>query len=424
MPGSLRDRALTSPPTTAKQATIQPQTESGKEDERKSISTTALNGSILKNSAPKPTTTARAAPGQFNKFFRQGTSHKKKSITAASVSAPAMEAAIGSSKKESMLVCHEIDSRGNIHIHGGKVPKSQLCSNLGLLPRDLRKLDGTLRDQLPVILVRESSILLNIDPLRAVIKHDGVILFENHQSESRMEQVELIQNLQARLAQASVSPRAQDIVPFEFVVLETILQKCANRLQEEFDTLQPEIEETLKALEKILHWERLKILLVLKKRVNGFQERVNNFRDCLKELLESDSDMSRMYLTEKALLPSRPVQAHEEVELMLESYLKTVEEIASRIQLLSSNMQSTEDIVNIALVGQRNELLLMELRLTIGTFAASLGGFGASVLGMNLPNGLETAPHAFHLILAALLSMAGISGAMLWRRLFRLIRQN
>jgi magnesium transporter len=63
------------------------------------------------------------------------------------------------------------------------------------------------------------------------------------------------------------------------------------------------------------------------------------------------------------------VDEHEEVELMLESYLKTAEELASRTQVLASNMSSTEDIVNISLMGQRNEMLLLELRLGIGTFA-------------------------------------------------------
>jgi hypothetical protein len=87
-------------------------------------------------------------------------------------------------------------------------------------------------------------------------------------------------------------------------------------------------------------------------------------------------------------------------------------------------MQSTEDIVNIGLVGQRNELLLLELKLGIGTFAASMGGFGASVLGMNLPNHMEHSPYAFGVVLSTLLAGAGTTFAFTWRRLMMLIKKH
>lgn len=320
---------------------------------------------------------------------------------------------------DATLICHELDRRGVLHVHSGRFQKSELCSSLGLLPRDLRKLDGTLKSQLPAVLVRDSAVLVNMDPIRAIIKHDGVILFENVELEVRMPQHEFMLQLQARLCAAH-----DHHTPFEFVVLEMVLQRTLQSLQEHLDAMQPEIEEHLRALENIVHWERLKVLLACKKRVTLFHERVENVRACIKELLESDADMAAMYLSEKAAAnaPARPPHAHEEIELLLESYLKMAEEIASRTQILVSDMQSTEDIVNIALVGQRNEFLLFELRLGIGTFAASMGGFGASVLGMNLHTGYEHSPHAFWLILTTLLSLATTSFLLLWRRMLRLIR--
>jgi Mg2+ and Co2+ transporter CorA len=218
--------------------------------------------------------------------------------------------------------------------------------------------------------------------------------------------------------------------PFEFVVVETVLAHCMARLSEEFAAIAAEIEGHLAAIEGIMHWERLRVLLVCRKKLTLFGERVTGIRECLKSVLDSDADMADMYLSDVTDSAdglatgqnTRPDDAHEEVELMLEAYLRTAEELASRTQVLSSHMASTEDIVNIGLVGQRNALLMLDLRLSIGTFAASMGGFGASMLGMNLHNGFEHAAYAFWVVLAALCSVTGAAFVATYRRLSHLIR--
>lgn len=323
-------------------------------------------------------------------------------------------------QSEPTLICNEIDADGRLHVSCGKILKSTLCASFGLQPRDLRKLDGTLKNQLPVILVRSSAILVNLGTVKAIIRHNGVTLFEGLEIEERIQQQGLIQEIKAKLS-GDTSASQQ---PFEFVVLETILQKTLQSLQDEFDQMEPQIEEHLAALQRYVQWDRLKILLACKMKVTLFQERVNSIKSCISEVLESDDDMAGMYLSYKASRASREIAAHEEVELLLESYLKTAEEISSRLQILITDMQSTEDIVNIGLVGQRNELLLLELKLGIGTFAASMGGFGASVLGMNLPNHMEHNQLAFGAVLAGLLTVASTTFVFTWRRLMLLVKKH
>jgi magnesium transporter len=264
--------------------------------------------------------------------------------------------------------------------------------------------------------------MVNLGTVKAIIRHNGVTLFEGLDLDERIRQQGYIQEIKAKLKANNAAKTCQQ--PFEFVVLETILQKTLQSLQDEFDDLAPTVEEHLAALQRYVHWERLKILLTCKLRVTLFQERVNSIRECIAELLESDDDMAGMYLSHKASRFTRPINAHEEVELLLESYLKTAEEISSRLQVLITDMQSTEAIVNIGLVGQRNELLLLELKLGIGTFAASMGGFGASVLGMNLPNHMEHSQYAFAAVLASLLTVAGMAFTLSWRRLVMLVRKH
>lgn len=321
-------------------------------------------------------------------------------------------------KLESVLICNELDAGGNMHVSCGRFLKSALCAQHGLLPRDLRKLDGTLRNQMPVILVRQSALLVHLTPLRAIIKHDGVIFFEPAEMGERLRQHEIELELQQRL---KTGIRGE--LPFELVCLEFMLQRTLQNLQESYDGMAPAIEEHLRVLEQHVHWDRLKILLECKKSLTQFQDRVNSIKTCISEVLESDDDMAAMYLSQKAQLNARPVTAHEEVELLLESYLKTAEELASRAQLLCADIQATEDIVNIGLVGQRNELLLLELKLGIATFATSIGAFGASVLGMNLPNHLESSPHSFYAVLGTLLVTGASAFVFSWRRMLRLIRR-
>ena len=319
-----------------------------------------------------------------------------------------------------LLSCIEIDINGQIYT--GRYLKSALCTLHGLQTRDLRKLDGTLKNQLPAILVRPGSFLVHLDYIRAIVTHCSVTLFENGEASAFFVE-ELAQRIKSSFGEAVASSNALSNLPFEFVALETMLARVSQSLQEEFDRLLPEIEEHLATLEKNVHWDKLMLMLECKKRVNEMMQRANAFRDCLHELLESDADMANMYLSHRVVSHGeRPVAAHEEIELLLESYLKTSEEIAARAVVLDENIRSTEKIVNIGLVGQRNELLLLELKLGIGTFAASMGGFGASILGMNLQNHFEASPLAFYAVLFTLIGVSGMAFGYAWRRMLRLLR--
>lgn len=319
---------------------------------------------------------------------------------------------------ELRLVCSELDRQGHLSQKKGLFSKMNLCTSLGLQARDLRKLDGTLKNQLPSILIRPSAILVNFGMVRAVIKCDRVTFFNDEEASK-----DSVQNLLIRELSLKLKAKPTASLPFEFVALETILQTTLQVLQDEFDLMAPWIENHLTILERFVHWDKLKTMLECKKRVALFHERISSLRNCISEVLESDADMAAMYLTAKSgTSQPRPVYAHEEAELLLESYLKIAEEIASRVQLLASNIQSTEDIVNIGLVGQRNELLLLELKLGIGTFSASMGGFGASILGMNLLNGMESDPRAFWIVFSGLLSVSLVAFTSSWRRMLQLIR--
>lgn len=55
-----------------------------------------------------------------------------------------------------------------------------------------------------------------------------------------------------------------------------------------------------------------------------------------------DEDLAGMYLTEKLAGKERPADQHDELELLLESYLKQTDGIVQEADQLVSNMRSTE----------------------------------------------------------------------------------
>jgi magnesium transporter len=130
--------------------------------------------------------------------------------------------------------------------------------------------------------------------------------------------------------------------------------------------------------------------------------------------LSVDEDLAAMYLTAKKAGSPRDASDHEEIELLLESYLKQTEEIANKASTLISHMKSTEEIVQIMLDTNRNSLLLFELKLTVATMSVGTGALIASLFGMNLKNFMEDDPIAFGAVSAATLFTVGLTlaGAM------------
>lgn len=336
--------------------------------------------------------------------------------------------------------------------------KTDLCAWHHLLLRDLRKLDSSLKNQLPAILPRSKCILVNLYFIKAIIKCDRVILFENaSDSPERQQQLAFLTDLQQHLQRSSDVhhvPKAVPIdadvrmaddmlsLPFELRVLELMLQKICTTLQDQLDILAPRIDVSLYHLERFIHWEKLEILLACKKSMNEYQRLLVGLKNCVEELVDNDIDMAEMNLTrsrdlQRQLRRDRTLESvesldgpestqldHEDVEMLLESYLLMVEEMHARASFLLQNIASTEDIVNIGLISQRNNLLLLDLKVSIAMFSITTAGLGASLFGMNLATGLEHHPWAFLLTSDTLASLGGLAFWLVWRKMRSLIRKS
>ncbi|EEB06596.1 magnesium ion transporter Mrs2 [Schizosaccharomyces japonicus yFS275] len=333
----------------------------------------------------------------------------RRDSTEVSLNAPINQPLHSSHKKNRLLVnCTQFDSKGNVSVVSADFKKMDLCRQHSLLPRDLRKLDTGVSSIVPVILVRSSCILINLLHVRAIIKADTVLLFDVYGSTSTQMHSRFIYELEGRLRKSSSDFGS---LPYEMRALEAILVSVVATLDTEMMTLQTLVSNLLSDFELDIRHDRLRALLRYSKRLSEFKKRATMIRNTLDETLEQDEDLAGMYLTEKLKNgKSRPMHKHEEVELLLETYYKQVEEIVQRADSLSSSIKHTEEVCNIVLDANRNALMIYDLKLSVLTMSTGLAAVFAGLFGMNLVNGYEESPCAFVISSVAICSMAIFTG--------------
>ena len=111
------------------------------------------------------------------------------------------------------MIGTELDEYGNVRVGMQAFKKMELCTMAyplsnqadnkhGLLPRDLRKLEGPQANS-PSILVRKNSILVNLLHIRALVKADKVLVFDVMSSGDSHAQSIFMWDLEGKLSQGS-----------------------------------------------------------------------------------------------------------------------------------------------------------------------------------------------------------------------------
>jgi len=291
-----------------------------------------------------------------------------------------------------MLRCTILDEDGNVKTISGQFRRADLCSEHRLNPRDLRKIDSRVPNLVPTILVRKEAILVNILHVRALVKADAVVLFDTYGSaDSRLHSV-FLYHLEHNLKVKGAS------LPYEFRALESILLSVLSALEAEMVFIRNLVGGLLAELEDDIDHDRFKRLLHYSRRLTGFQNRAKLVQEALEEVLEQDEDLAAMYLSDKKSGTPRKLSDHDELEVLLESFSKQVEEIVNEAENIQSNVQSTQEIVELILDSNRNALLALDLKVSILTMGIGIGTLVAGLFGMNLRSHLEESEFAFFLM--------------------------
>lgn len=189
-------------------------------------------------------------------------------------------------------------------------------------------------------------------------------------------------------------------LPYEIRALEAVLVSAMTNLDAEMKVQTTVTQGILHELEDDITREKLRYLLIQNKKISTFSQKATLVRDVIDEILDNDDDLAGIYLTEKMNGTPRDVDDHAEVEMLLESYYKHCDEIVQTINNTISNVRTTEEIINIILDSNRNQLMLLSLRFSIGLLSMGAGLFIAAAYGMNLENFIEEQDYGLGAVIA------------------------
>lgn len=243
--------------------------------------------------------------------------------------------------------------------------------------RDMRQIDPKFSSK-AAIWVREEAMLVNLENIRAIILHDRLFLFDPDSEAVRSS----IWHIEKTLAQNVES----NFNPFEFRALEGILIHTCLTLESDLSVIEPMLRRVLSQLPLQINNESLESLHKLEQRLKEYEARARKVQQAIQAVLDDDEDMADMYLSEKQKRPgvARHILSHNDVEMLLETYLQQVDDISSRAELLQQAIDDTENLVEMHLDAIQNRVLLMNLMTTSVTAAFSFGALLSSVLGMNV----------------------------------------
>lgn len=257
-------------------------------------------------------------------------------------------------------------------------PRKGTLSGNRLTVRDMRQIDPSFTSR-PAIWVRDEALVVSIESVRAVILSDRMFIFDPDNDNVQTS----LWHIEKRLAH-----NIEDaFMPFEFRALEGILIHACLVLETDLGAIDPKLRQTLAQLPLRITKEGLEQLRQLQMQLNHYYARVRKVQQVIQALLDEDEDMAEMYLTEKRKNPSmmRNPLDHDEVEMLLETYLQMVDDLTSRGGLLNQAIDDTENLIEIHLDTTQNRVLLVDLMITAITTTFSLGTLITSIFGMNLP---------------------------------------
>jgi magnesium transporter len=273
--------------------------------------------------------------------------------------------------------------------------KADAAAALGLMVRDMRAVDASFRSSSPTVVARDAGIIVHLEHIRVIVTPDKVLIFDpaNPAVEA------FVPRLQRRL----LSPSHP--MPFEFRAVEGLLVDVCASLNAQLGTLTPATDLVLDTLsttqdfggDTVQHC--LDRLLPLENALNEFAVKVDQIRHALNEVLASDEDMSTMYLTVfRDTGRRRRVDEHDEVEMMLENYIKQIDTVHSEVTSTLRAVKATENVTQIRLDAMRNRILRLEVFLNLGAVSVATGGLVAGAFGMNLATGWEEVPGVFWIV--------------------------
>ncbi|KAK7359100.1 hypothetical protein VNO77_01046 [Canavalia gladiata] len=323
--------------------------------------------------------------------------------------------------------------------------KNTIIRHAGIPARDLRIL-GPVFSHSSNILAREKAMVVNLEFIKAIVTAEEVLLLDPlrqevlpfveqlrqqlpHKSQSKLlgaadeqESEMQVSNGRRWLPVPESAEGLQSELPFEFQVLEIALEAVCTYLDSSVADLERGAYPVLDELARNVSTKNLEHVRSLKSNLTRLLARVQKVRDEIEHLLDDNEDMAQLYLTRK-WLHNQQFEAQlgattsnnfsnavhtvrrlgsnrsvslvtstyeddndvEDLEMLLDAYFMQLDGTRNKILSVREYIDDTEDYVNIQLDNQRNELIQLQLTLTIASFAITVDTLIAGAFGMNIP---------------------------------------
>ena len=301
-----------------------------------------------------------------------------------------------------------------------KVPITVLKAESHLHMRELLVVEQPGSTTVARILPRRHCIVLTIGPIRALLFHDRVYLFEGVHPVEQKAAKEYAASLGAHLASTtSASSSTSDSAPFELLALEHAL-----------------LTQTMKQSKRIAYSKRLVDILLsrmgtissddgtisslfpLATTLSHYEVSSKGICECVRELLDDDRDLREACLSEKRRNEAKGSVDDDAVleisndgitqlELMLESVYHTAAEINMQTMELGRSIRTKQELLELQQSNYRNFILSASLRMSVISVALTSATFVTSAFGQNLSSGL-----AIESMPGLLFAMTAGSGAL------------
>jgi magnesium transporter len=153
---------------------------------------------------------------------------------------------------------------------------------------------------------------------------------------------------------------------------------------------------------------QLQDLLFHSRRTAAVLNKARQVRDALQEVLNVDEDLAAMYLTDTRAGKPHAASDHAGAELLLEAYCKVCDQVVEAAGALNTAISKTEDNLKSILDAHRNQIMLLDVKLSIGMLGLSSGTMIAGLYGMNLINGIEDASWGFPVMASCCFGVSAI----------------
>uniref|UniRef100_K3WKQ4 Magnesium transporter n=1 Tax=Globisporangium ultimum (strain ATCC 200006 / CBS 805.95 / DAOM BR144) TaxID=431595 RepID=K3WKQ4_GLOUD len=172
-----------------------------------------------------------------------------------------------------------------------------------------------------------------------------------------------------------------------------------------YDAYAAQIGAALDALAQVrIMSGELETLRSMKNDINEFEAQVDSLRRALMDILDNEEDLRLLYLTKTCNDPSLIYDLGsfdpEEVEILLEAYLKDIYSTRTKAALLQHRIQTTESLVMMKLDYGRNYLLALDLVFSLVGVGIGVGTLISGIFGMNLKFGISDSSRTFWFVFA------------------------